>query len=410
MSKHCGALGTLVLGALLVLACAPFQGIARPGGQAGGEPIRIGAVVPLTGRYATLGTQVRAGYEIAVEDINAAGGVEVGGTRRPLELKILDDESNPANTVQRLETLYSADKVVAYLGGAGSDLHAAGAAIGDKNKVPYLGIAFALYDIHQRGLQYLFSPFPKSPDIGRAVFDLINSVPQGTRPTRYAIFHEKTDWGLEMARYYTEGAQRAGFQIVLDEEYAPGTKDFSDIILKAKAANADALLSMPSPPDGIAIIKQMKELDWSPKFIFMVRAADAPTWAETLGRDGDYVVFMPGWHHAAKYPGVSELNAKYQARMGRPADVLTGPAYAVVQILADALRRAGRTDGPALRDALAKTDLKETVIGPVRFNPDGTGVVDALLPQWQNGKTELVWPREHASAPFQYPAPPFGQR
>ena len=412
MRTHRAVASLAVTLVMALLACAPPQGAAKPGSQQGGsaEPIKIGAVVPLTGRYAALGSQVRPGYEIAVEDINAQGGVDVGGTKRRLELRLVDDESDPAKTVQRLETLNSSDRVVAYLGGAGSDLHAAGAAIGDKNKLPYLGIAFGLYEIHQRGLQYLFSPFPKSPDIAKATFELANSIPQANRPTRFAIFHEKTDWGLEMSRFYTENAQRAGYQIVLDEEYAPGNKDFSDIILKAKAANADALLGMPNPPDGMTIIKQLKELDWSPKFLLLVRAPDAPTWGENLGKDGDYVVMMPGWHNAAKYPGVSDLNAKYQAKVGRPADVLTGPSYALVQVLADALKRAGRTDGPALRDALAKTDLKETVIGAVKFNPDGTGVVDTLLPQWQNGKTELIWPREHASAQFLYPAPPFSQR
>jgi branched-chain amino acid transport system substrate-binding protein len=403
---------SVVLIALLLACGSPLN--TRPGGtgQQGtsGEPIKIGAVVPLTGRYAALGSQVRPGYEFAVEDINAAGGVDVGGTRRPLELKILDDESDPAKTVQRLESLASSDKVVAYLGGAGSDLHAAGAAIGDKNKIPYLGIAFGLYEIHQRGLKYLFSPFPKSPDIGRAAFELMGSVPQGERPQRYAIFHEKTDWGIEMARFYTEAAQRSGAQIALDEEYAPGAKDFSDLILRAKSANADALLGMPNPPDGMAIVKQMKELDWNPKAVILVRAPDNPSWGENLGKDGDYVVMMPGWHHAAKFPGVSDLNAKYQAKFNRPADVLTGPSYALVQVLADAIRRAGKADGPAIRDALATTDLKESVIGPIKFNPDGTGQIVTTLVQWQNGQTQLIWPRDQQSAPFAYPAPPFSQR
>ena len=71
---------------------------------------------------------------------------------------------------------------------------------------------------------------------------------------------------------------------------------------------------------------------------------------------------------------------------------------------------APKTDGESLRDALAQTNLQNTVIGPVKFNPDGTGVVDVLLPQWQNGKAELVWPRDQASAPIQYPAKPFSQR
>jgi branched-chain amino acid transport system substrate-binding protein len=414
------ALVLSIVTSMALVACGQPQTAAKPaasqpsgqaasGGAQTGEPVKIGAVVPLTGRYAGLGTQVKPGYEIAVEDINAQGGVLMNGVRRPLELKLLDDESDPDKTVQRLESLASGDKVAIYLGGAGSDLHAAGAPMGDKNKIPYLGIAFALYDIHQKGLKYLFSPFPKSPDIGRGLFELVSSLPQAERPTRFAIFHEKTDWGLEQAKYYTEYAQKGGYQIFLDEEYAPGAKDFSDIILRAKSAGADALLGMPNPPDGMAIVKQMKELDWSPKLVFLVRAPDVPTWGENLGKDGDYVMYMPGWHNAAKYPGVAELNAKYQARFNRPADVLTGPAYTAVQIAADALQRAGTTDGEKLRDALAQTNMT-TVAGSVKFNPDGTGVVDMLIPQWQNGKPELVWPRDQASAPLKYPAVPFNQR
>ena len=80
------------------------------------QTIKIGAVVPLTGRYAALGAQVRAGYEIGVEQTNAAGGVTVGGKKMPIELTILDDESDPTKTVARLETL-ATQGVVAYLGG-----------------------------------------------------------------------------------------------------------------------------------------------------------------------------------------------------------------------------------------------------------------------------------------------------
>src|SRR5262245_22890247 len=100
------------------------------------QTIKVGAVVPLTGRYAAGGAQNKAGYEIAVQQINAAGGITVGGKKMQLELVMLDDESDPTKTVARLETLAS-QGVVAYLGGFGSDLHAAAASIADKNKIPY---------------------------------------------------------------------------------------------------------------------------------------------------------------------------------------------------------------------------------------------------------------------------------
>ena len=372
------------------------------------QTIKVGAVVPLTGRYAAGGAQVRAGYEIAVEDVNRTGGVTVGGRKMPLELVLLDDESDATKTVSRLETL-AAQGVVAYLGGFGSDLHAAAASVAEKNRIPYLGVAFALHKIHQQGFRYLFSPFWKSPDIGQQLVGLLGAIPAAERPRRAAIFQEKTDWGREMAAAFVEAGKAAGYEVVAQGEYAPGAKDYSDLILKAKAAQADAVFGIPTPPDGMAMVKQMKELDFNPRMTLLIRAADAPVWSKNLGKDGDYVMLAPGWHHAVKYPGVTELNQAHEKRVGRPADPITGPSYACVQILAAALVKAGAPDREKVRDAIAATDMT-MVIGPVKFRPDGTGIVQSVFIQWQNGKQELVWPREFATAALAYPAPPFSKR
>jgi branched-chain amino acid transport system substrate-binding protein len=146
---------------IILIAFLVILAQLRIGATGIAQTIKVGAVVPLTGRYAALGAQVRTGYEIAVQQMNAGGGVTISGKKIPIELVLLDDESDPTKTVARLESL-AAQGVVAYLGGAGSDLHAAAASIADKNKIPYLGIAFALHSIHKQGLRYLFSPFPKS--------------------------------------------------------------------------------------------------------------------------------------------------------------------------------------------------------------------------------------------------------
>src|SRR5213595_1215145 len=155
-----GLSGSGAVGAILLLLLALWPA------PVAAQTVKLGAVVPLTGRYGGGGAQVRAGYELAVEHFNAAGGVSVGGKKLPLELVLLDDESDATKTVSRLETL-AAQGVVAYLGGFGSDLHAAAASVAEKNRTPYLGIAFALNKIHQQGFKYLFSPFWKSPDIGK---------------------------------------------------------------------------------------------------------------------------------------------------------------------------------------------------------------------------------------------------
>ena len=390
----------LALLALALLGFWPAPALA--------QAVKVGAVVPLTGRYGAGGAQVRAGYEIAVEQLNAAGGVTVGARKVPIELMLLDDESDATKTVSRLETL-AAQNVVAYLGGFGSDLHAAAASVAEKNKVPYLGVAFALHKVHQQGFKYLFSPFWKSPDIGQATQGLFATIPAAERPKTVAIFQEKTDWGREMAAAWLEAGKGAGYQVVVNGEYAPGAKDFSDLILKAKGVNADAVFALPTPPDGMTIVKQMKELGYTPKLALFIRAPDPPVWSKNLGKDGDFVLLAPGWHHAVKAPGVKELNEAHQKKIGRPADPIAGPAYACVQILAAALGRAGAADRDKVRDAIAATNMT-TVVGPVKFRPDGTGIVQSVFIQWLNGKQELVWPRESATAAFAYPAPAFARR
>lgn len=394
---------------LILIALSVPLALFGFGSKGAGQTIKVGAVVPLTGRYAALGGQVKTGYEIGVQQINAAGGVTVGGKKLQIELTLLDDESDPTKTVARLETLAS-QGVVAYLGGAGSDLHAAASSIADKNKIPYLGVAFAFHGIHQQGLRYLFSPFPKSPDLTKETFVFLDAaIPAAQRPRKVALLLERTDWGKEMGRLWEGMAKSHGYQIVASGEYAPGSKDFSDLILKAKSAGAETVLALPSPPDGMTIVKQMKELDFNPRVNVFIRAADPPVWSQNLGKDGDYVLLSPGWHFAARYPKVTELNEAHQKLFNRPADPLVGPSYACLQILADAVTRAKTLDRDKLRDAIAATKMT-TVVGPVRFRADGTGEVKVFFQQWLKGRQELVWPKDFATAPFGYPAPPFDKR
>ncbi len=394
----------LSLGALLLAACGGATATAP-------ETIKVGAVVPLTGVFAGGGAQVQRGYELAVADINEAGGifVEEFNAQIPLELVLLDDESDPNNTVSHLETLNSEDEVVAYLGGFGSSLHAAAAAIAEKNQVPYLGVAFALYSVHQQGFEYLFSPFPKSPGLAIEVFEMLDTViPEGERPSRVAILQEQTDWGIELGGLWRQEAEARGYEIVAHEEYAPGTTDLTDSILRIQDAGAEILLALPTPPDGVTIYRQMSELGYAPPFAMLIRAPDVPTWRD-LGTVGDYVTLSPGWHNAMTFPGVEALNAQHVAMMERPSDPIVGPSYAAVQILADAIERAGSLDRDAIRDAIAATDL-DTVVGRVTFNADGTGNVPIAILQYQAGSVQLVWPQEFATADLIYQAPAYDDR
>ena len=397
---------------LTTFECAPtpVEAVVKPPAP---EFIEIGGSIPLTGAFGSLGNMVLPGYEQAVADINASGGVYVEeyGVKVPLRMTYYDDESDPTKAVSNLETLLSEQNVTVYLGGAGSSMHAAASAVAEKNQVPYCGIAFALYKIHQQGYEYLFSPFPKSPQQAKDTYEILNAaIPEGERPTKVAIFSYSDDWGKEIGDLWEQLAPEYGYEVVVREErpVAPDN-DWSDAILKAKAAGAETLLTLPIFPDGSGMFKTMSELGWTPKFSVVIRAPEGVNWGESMGTIGDYVTIFPGWHHDVNFEGVDELNAAYEAKFGRPADLLTGPAYACVQIMAAGIEKAGTLDRAAVRDAIASIDM-DTVIGPVTFNEDGTGNVLNPLVQWQNGQLELVWPEDQAAAEFLYPAPPFEER
>ena len=390
-------------------AAAATQAPAAAAGNAV-TSVKVGAAVGLTGRYASGGEQIKNGYDLAIKVINAGGGamVQAFGRRIPLEINILDDASDANQTVQRMEALNNTG-ILSYFGGFGSDLHAAAAAVAEKNKTPHVGVAFALYSIHQQGYRYLFSPFPKSPLLTKAIFDLMDTL--NPKPARVAIFAEKTDWGAEMQNGWKQQAQsHSGFEVVVEEQYAPGSTDFSSMLLKAKSANPDAVLMVPTPPDGIAIVKQMKELDVNPKLFNIIRASDSGAWSTALGKDGDFTVGAPGWGADLKFAGNADMVKAYQAAYNKPPEGVVGAAYAVVQVFADALARADALDRDSLRAALASTNMTSSVIGPVTFNPDGTGNVVTIYEQWQSGKQVTVWPPDQVGGQIQYPAKPFAQR
>jgi len=365
------------------------------------QTIKIGGAVSFTGPFASGGLESKFGYEQAVADINKSGGIYVKEFDKqiPLELIIEDDESDSTKCVARLEKMHSVDKVVAYLGPYGSTLCAASAGIAEKNRVPILAVSFSLLAPHQQGYKYLFSPFAKTDTGLEAIFATIDTIVKAQRPSRVAVFAEKTDWGEELMRLTPEVAKKGNYTIVASKSYAVGTKDFSSLIIAAKSADADIVLGVPAPPDGIALIRQIKELDYNPKVVIFWRAAGTPLWSANLKQDGDYVCFISNWDHHFKYPGCSELVAAYKAKHNRLPAVTVGVTYSCVQILADAIKRAGKLDSNKIRDAITTTDMT-TVQGPVKFRSDGVGITPVAMMQWQKGVSQVIYHEKFITSPL----------
>jgi branched-chain amino acid transport system substrate-binding protein len=395
---------------ILSLALTVFLAVAAVAAPEAPPTIPVGVAVSLSGPYSNLGHQAKAGYEIATEEINRAGGVLVKeyGKKIPLELSVQDTESIPAKAVARMEWLFTSKKVVAYVG-EGNIVNGQGVA--EKNKIATLVIAAPHQTAHDRGLKYWFSPGPKSPDNAKVIFDVLGSIPSDKRPKTVAIFQEHTDWAIEQAETFNKEALQRGYKVVAFEKYPRMSKDLSPMIMAAKNAGAEVVLSSPIMPDGMAMMRQMKELDYNPKAIVVIRGAEDLPWAKALGPMGEYVVFTGcNWHHTVKLPGSDKVSAAHQAKFGRPADVLAGPGYASMQILAAAIEKAGTLETTKIRDAIAATDMM-TVIGKVKFRPNGTAIDPTPVTiQWLKGQQRLVWPQEMRELPFSYPVPPWKER
>jgi branched-chain amino acid transport system substrate-binding protein len=395
-----------ILSVLFLLTTVTGASAASPAPQV----IPVGALVSLTGFDSNLGGQAKAGYEIAAEDINRAGGVFVKeyGKKIPLEVTVQNMESDVNKVPGRMEWLLTSKKVVAYVGT--TMMATTGTGVSEKNRIPALAVASPRQIQHERGLKYWFSPFGKTPDTARIMLDVIDSIPADKRPKTVAIFEEQADFGIEQADYFRKEATQRGYKIVVSERYAQMSKDMSPMIMAAKNAGAELVLSCPVTPDAMVLVRQMKELDYSPKAFVLIRGAGDLAWGKAMGSMGEYVMANDYWHHKVKYPGVDQLNAAYQAKFGRPADVTTGPAYASMQILATAIEKAGSLDTTKIRDALAVTDMM-TVMGKVKFRPNGTPIDPCTAAyQWLGGGQKLIWPNEFKEANLVYPVPPWTNR
>jgi branched-chain amino acid transport system substrate-binding protein len=372
--------------------------------------IKIGGAIPLTGTSSSGGVDLYFGYTQAVKDLNAAGGIEIAGKRYQLSLKLLDDESDASKTVSRLEQLASVDKVSAYLGSYSSELNAAAAPIAEKNKIPMVAVAFSNLSPHQQGYKYLFSPFVKTPQGVDSIFQLLNTL-GSKKPSKIGVWAEQSDWGVEISKTVPDSAKKYGYQVIQNQMYDITTIDFSSFILQAKQAGVEVPISIPIPATAITIGKQMKELDYNPTVAVLWRGAGAASWPKTMGKDGNYALYIANWDWHYNTPGTKELVENYRALNSAMPSVNVGSAYGAIQVLADAIKRAQSTDPGKIRDALAATKDQNTILGKItNFDATGVAIMPSSVMQWQNMISQVVWPEEFASAKFLYPTPAWSAR
>jgi len=371
-------------GIALLAGCASN---ASPGAGSNSGPVVIGTSIALSGT--TVLTQIRDGYQLAINDANAQGGIQVGGSKRKVELKVLDNRSDTSTMLQQVRTLVLNDHAVALLGSCcqqNIDMQAQADAL----KVPLVMGALPV-DLLPSGNGYTWDAFQSLSDGARGFYR--TAAKAGTNK-KVLIVTDNDAQGASTAQLWSQLGKAAGFDMAAVKAVPTGTTNFSNVIQAATSGNAQVLVASMVPPDCFAMWKQMKALAYQPKIAIGLQCAQTPGWS-SLGALGNGTLVQMNWTPTAGLPDTAEIVSKF-SRIFPNANDLGSVAlgYAEASVLLNAISRAGSASPAAINTALASTDMS-TALGSVKF-AGNKSVTPTFLGQWENGTINQVWPAKGA--------------
>jgi branched-chain amino acid transport system substrate-binding protein len=377
--------------------------LSVPGASA--DEIVIGASLPLSGPLAGFGSFQQWGYKRAVDEVNKAGGISIGGTKQMVKLIIRDDKTDPSATASNTETLISRDHVVAMLGSCTPALVNAGALVAERAKKPLVTGCDPLEVFTSvRKWSYAWDLFFSVPELAAAQFKAMAELNLQTNK-KIAIWHDNGPDGQAVGgAIWPALAKEFGYEVVQNAEFPVDNTQFTSIIAEAKSKGADIVLGDAITPQAIAIRKQMAAAGYTPKVLNIEKGAEPVQFAEALGKLSDGIMVGGYWDPSFPYPGAADLAKAFESETKLTSSQHIADSYAAAQILLDAIAAAGSTDAQQINAAIAKTD-KSYVVGPVKFDASHTAKLPIVSLQWQSGKTVIVWPKASETGKFLFPMP-----
>lgn len=369
---------TLLLASATVLSLGACKGKGK-GKEDTTGPIKIGHYASMTGSEATFGQSTDNGIKLAVEERNAKGGVK----GRTIALTTYDNQGKPDETVTAVTRLIDSDKVVALLGEVASSRSLAGGPVAQRKGVP------------------MISPSSTNPDV-TAIGDMVFRVCfidefQGTVMAQFALDTLKvrrvailssvsSPQSVGLAKFFRERVTQGGGTIALEQKYGDGDKDFRAQLTAVKAAGADAVFVPGYYTECALIVRQARDLGLTMPFF----GGDGWEDEQLLKIGGEA---LNGCYYSTHFsaentdPVVAAFTAKYKARWhGESPGAFSALGYDAVYVLADALKRAGATDGPKLRAALAATKNFPGVSGVTTIDKDRNATKSATIIALKDGK------------------------
>lgn len=373
-------------------------------GASAADAIKIGLLLPLTGSSAKSGIIQKKSVLMAVDEINASGGIN-GKKIQPL----IEDTQGKADAGRAaIEKLITRDEVLLIGGGFSSSVTWAAISIAQQKKIAFLVNSASADKITEQDWDFIFRLNQPISEHLESFVSFIQKV--ATDIKSVAIVHANSLKSSSDARRFFKKTGTLGLKMVIKESFETGANDFRPLLIRVKTKNPDLLYMVTDDVSDAALLaRQSKELNLSPKlFVGGAIGFALPEFEKNAGIASNYVACTTQWTTSVPYPRAKEYNTKYIAKYNTPPTYHGAQAYAAIYVMADALKRTKVLTPGNVRDALAKTNMM-TIFGPVKFisynKKSRQNRLPTYLVQWIDGKAEIIWPQHLATKKAIYPMP-----
>ncbi len=368
--------------ALAAVAAAVLVTILACAKASSGNEILVGEYGSLTGGIATFGISTRDGSQQAFDEINKAGGV----LGKKIKLLVEDDQSKPEEVGTIVTKLINQDHVVAMLGHVASTHSLAAAPVCQKNGIPMITPSSTNPAVTQKG-DYIFRVCFMDTFQGATMAKFAADT---LKAKKVAILVDvRSDYSVGLKDVFSENFTKRGGKIVVVQSYSQGDSDFHAQLTQIKATSPDAIYVPGYYTEVGTIAHQAKELGVTVP-LMGGDGWDSPKLWEIGGEALNGCFFSDHYSTDDPSPIVQKFVTEYRSRYKQTPDALAALAYDAAKILAEAFTRAGTTEGPKLRDAIAATKDYQGVTGKITLDKDRNAVKPATVLKVENGKYVLV--------------------
>ena len=369
LAAACGA-------AVILTACN------KPGG-AGGDTIPVGEFASLTGKEAAFGNSSHKGTLLAIEDLNRAGGV----LGKKLELITEDTRSTPGESATVVRKLISRNSVVAVLGEVASGRSLEGAAVCQPSKIPMISPSSTKPEVTEKG-DYIFRVCFIDPFQGKVLATFADKTLKVKNVAM--LVDAAAPYSVGLASNFKETFEKLGGKVILEQKFSSGDKDFKAQLTAIKAAAPQAIFAPCYYTEAGLIVRQARELGIEVP-IFGGDGWEAPELLQIGGKAMQDTYYSTHYSFEDQSPRVQEFVKKFKTRWNNETpDAMAALGYDSAMILADAIKRAGSTEGPKLRDALAGTANYEGVTGKTTLDQNRNATKPAVILAFKEGTYKYV--------------------